>query len=244
MGEFDPHFTAKNFIDYICSARRVTREEFNIRPDVIVSYVGNLGLQAPRWDMEPLGLTIHQGPLFANRSVTLLKGPVGAPLAAGTMEELAELGAKRLWVLGYAGSLDPRFPLGSVVLVAKAWADEGTSPHYGRDGWSHPDLAMTDRLAGSDSSLATGNNWTTDAIYRETPQKIRHFTEQGCHMVDMETSCYFHVGAALGLSVAALMVISDELFHPWNPGFGSTPVRDGIREAYRLLGRALDLPNP
>lgn len=244
MGDFDPHFTAKHFIDYICAARRVTREDFNIRPDVIVSYVGDLQSQAPRWDMDPLGLTIHNGPIFSNQSVTLLKGPIGAPLAAGTMEELAELGAKRLWVLGYAGSLDPRFSLGSVVLVTKAWVDEGTSHHYGQDGWGNPDPMMTARLAGLDSGIPTGNNWTTDAIYRETPQKIRHFTEKGCQMVDMETSCYFHVGSQLGLSVAALMVISDELFHPWNPGFGSAPVRKGIREAYALLGRALDLPNP
>lgn len=241
MNESIPHFTARHFIDYICQVRGVHRDDFNIRPDVILSYVGNLGSQAASWGMDAALLTIHAGPIFANASATLLRGPVGAPLAAGTMEELRELGAQRLWVLGYAGSLDPRYPLGSVVGVTEAWSDEGTSPHYGSDGWGQADQAMAQQLAQLDPDLPFGNNWSTDAIYRETSQKIHHFTDIGCHMVDMETSCYFHVGSHLGLSVAALMVISDELFHPWIPGFGSNPVQVGITRAYHLLGQAIGL---
>ncbi len=241
MRESEPHFTARHFIDYICRVRKVNRADFNIRPDVILSYVGNLAEKAALWDMDTLPITIHAGPIFSNQTATLLRGPVGAPLAAGTMEELVELGARRLWVLGYAGSLDPRYTLGTVVGVAQAWSDEGTSSHYGLDGWAKADHFMTEQLAQVDPALPFGNNWTTDAIYRETPQKIRHFTNQGCHMVDMEMSCYFHVGHQLGLSVAALMVISDELFHPWNPGFGSEPVQSGITSAYDLLRQAMEL---
>ncbi len=241
MSESEPHFTARHFIDYICDVRKVSRSDFTIRPDVILSYVGNLATQASLWSMEPIPVTILPGPIFSNQTATLLKGPIGAPLAASTMEELAELGARRLWVLGYAGSLDARYPLGSVVGVNQAWSDEGTSPHYGSHGWGKTDRTMTEHLLRVDPNLPFGSIWSTDAIYRETAQKIQYFTNMGCDLVDMETSCYCHVAPQLGLSVAAVMVISDELFHPWMPGFGSKPVRLGSQRAYDLLAQATGL---
>ncbi len=50
----------------------------------------------------------------------MMAGPIGALHAASIMEELKELGAERLWVLGYAGSLSPQFPLGALENLSRS----------------------------------------------------------------------------------------------------------------------------
>lgn len=236
-----PHFTAEHFIAYLSQLHGVEPDAFAIREDVILSYVGQ-SESLDHWQMSPPAIRIFSAPVLANPQITYLKGPVGAPLAASVMEELRALGAKRLWILGYAGSLSSRWKLGDVAVVTRALSDEGTSRHYNRTGWgtSHRDLSQ--RLLDAAGSQGPAAVWTTDAIYRETAGKIAHFRQLGCELVDMETACYFLVGEALGLDVAAVMVVSDELYHPWNPGFGSPPVLAGIAEAHRVLESVLGLP--
>lgn len=226
-----PHFTADQFVAYVARQAQVDLPAFGIRPDVLLTYVSHFPL-LDGWGLREPPARLFPPPVLTGPDAAVMRGPVGAPLAAATLEELKALGAQRIWVLGYAGSLDPRFQLGDVVLVERALSDEGTSRHYHKDGWGTP---APESLAAFPEDLPRGALWTTDAIYRETPQKIAHFRTLGCHLVDMETSCYFHVGASLGLQVGALMVVSDELFHPWNPGFGSPPVVAGVRRAYELF---------
>ena len=226
-----PHFTADQFIAYIARQAQVDLPAFGIQPDVLVTYVSHFR-DLDDWHLTEPQQRLFAPPVLSGSGLTVMRGPVGAPLAAATMEELKALGAQRIWVLGYAGSLDPRFKLGDVVVVERAFSDEGTSRHYHKEGWG---AAHPGSLQALPADLPRGALWTTDAIYRETPEKISHFRHRGCHLVDMETSCYFHVGESLGLSVGAVMVVSDELFHPWNPGFGSPPVVAGIHRAYEIF---------
>ncbi len=237
----DPHFSAQHFIDYNCAQRQISPSDFGIRPDVVISYVGDFANQITHWELKPATVRHSRRQVFYNERLTLIPGPVGAPQAAIILEELKYLGAQRIWVLGYAGSLTPLFPLGTLVGVHRAYCDEGTSPHYGKYGWGISSQALAQCLSQR-SHLAWGEIWTTDAIYRETPVKIRYFTNLGCQLVDMETSCYFHVGQTLGLDVSALMVVSDELYHAWRPGFGLPSVVTGVESAYQLLSEALQLP--
>lgn len=232
-----PHFTADQFVAYAARQAQVNRPDFGIRPDVLLTYVGHWSLLED-WTLSDPPAKLFAGPILTGEAVTVMRGPVGAPLTAATLEELRALGAERIWVLGYAGSLVPRLSLGEVVVGTRAFSDEGTSRHYGREGWGEPAVAS---LAALPQDLPQGSLWTTDAIYRETAEKIARFRKQGCDLVDMESSCYFHVGSALGLRVGAVMVVSDELFHPWNPGFGSPPVKAGIQKAYQIF-RGLLIP--
>lgn len=236
-----PHFTASQFINYILGVNQADMGALGIREDVIITYVGQPRSQTSVWGMKDPRIHLFPPPLLANARVTLMRGPIGAPQAASTIEELRAAGARRLWVLGYAGSLQEDFPLGTVTPVARALSDEGTSRHYDRTGWALPDRDLTAQLIEMLPSRPPASLWTTDAVYRETAEKITDFRRQGCDLVDMETACYFHVGQAIGLQVAALMVVSDELFHDWTPGFGSPPVTQGVAEAWRVLEHLLHL---
>lgn len=60
-----------------------------------------------------------------------LVGPIlGAPQAVIAMEKLIVLGAKRIWILGWCGSLQPGLSIGDLVVPVRAVSEEGTSRHY------------------------------------------------------------------------------------------------------------------
>jgi uridine phosphorylase len=60
-----------------------------------------------------------------------LAGPLlGAPQGVIVMEKLIALGAKRIWVLGWCGSLQPNIAIGDLIIPTTALSEEGTSTHY------------------------------------------------------------------------------------------------------------------
>jgi uridine phosphorylase len=123
---------------------------------------------------------------------------VGAPLAAGYLEEVIGMGARKFIACGGAGVLDREIALGHAVILTSAVRDEGTSYHYqppGREVRSDP--AATEALvrACQRRSLAynLGKSWTTDAPYRETPARRERRWTEGCSVVDMEAAAFFAV---------------------------------------------------
>jgi purine-nucleoside phosphorylase len=80
-----------------------------------------------------------------------------------------------------------------------------------------------------------GPIWTTDAPFRETPQKIRQFQVAGVHAVDMEMAALFAVAHYRGCEVAALLLVSDECYHAtWKPGFGVPRLRQACQDAVEV----------
>ncbi|MGD9892186.1 MAG: phosphorylase, partial [Dehalococcoidia bacterium] len=133
-------------------------------------------------------------------------------------------------------------PLGAAVLPTSAIREEGTSYHYQRpDIEARPDAALVDALRDACVQRGViaheGRIWTTDAPYREMTSKVRRLAAQGVVAVDMEASALYIVGAMRGLRVASLFIVSDELFHPWRPGFYDRSFRDS---AMRIAECALD----
>jgi len=171
-----------------------------------------------------------------------ISGPfIGAPHAAIGMEKLIALGAKRIWVLGWCGSLQSSLPVGTVVLPTAAVSEEGTSAHYRLDD---SPLASDETLnRGLEEALSArslpyrkGPVWTTDALYRETPRKVKMHQENGCLAVDMEMSALMALAAYRSVAVAGLLVVSDELFElRWRPGFSNPLLKRNSRAAGRLL---------
>jgi nucleoside phosphorylase len=156
-----------------------------------------------------------------------LVGPViGAPYAAMLLENLAAWGVRKVVFLGWCGAVSPEVHIGDLVLPTAARIDEGTSAHYlsGDAVESLPSdslaAAIGRVLDNGRVSFHAGKVWSTDAIYRETREKVRHFQAQQVLAVDMETSALFSVGRFRKLEIAALLVVSDEVSAlRWLPGF-------------------------
>jgi len=152
-------------------------------------------------------------------------GPaVGAPMAAICLEKLIALGATRIIVCGWCGSLQPDLGVGELVVPTWAVSEEGTSGHYPVEGRSESSSrlrkGLKDFFASTGKELREGPIWTTDALYRETREKVARYGGEGILAVDMECSALMQVAAFRGVELAGVLMVSDLLWpNPWQPGF-------------------------
>jgi uridine phosphorylase len=159
------------------------------------------------------------------RPVVLTKSPVGAPGAAILLEDLAAFGVDCAIFLGYCGSINVDIGLGEIVLPTQALREEGTSYHYLPEAAEcRPSRILVRRLERwlkrRGVAIRKGRIWTTDALYRETRQKILRYRSEGVLAVDMEVSALFAVGAAREVEVVAVLLVSDDFQGDvWRPGF-------------------------
>lgn len=148
--------------------------------------------------------------------VTVVHPGVGAPLAAGFVEETAALGVRTFVACGGAGALVDDLALGHVMVVTSALRDEGTSLHYvapGRVIDADPlgVSVLEETLRSLDVPYFLGRTWTTDAIFRETRGRIERRLAEGCSVVDMESSAFIAVARYRGLRFAQLLYAGDSL---------------------------------
>lgn len=247
----EEHFTAQAFLNYQLHVRGLTLADLRVEPRVVVAFqpfiYAHLVRLAGASESEAWKkLVADRMPLahgrFAERDLSIALLPVGAPAAVTFLEQLAIGGARSLVAVGAAGSLQEYAPLGAAVLPTSAIREEGTSYHYRPPGVEAvPDAALVTSLRDTCVRRGViaheGPAWTTDAPFREMTSKVRRMAAAGVVAVDMEASALYVVGAMRGLRVASLFIVSDELFHPWSPGFFDRSYRES---AARLAACALD----
>jgi uridine phosphorylase len=157
------------------------------------------------------------------------------------LEELAAFGVRRTVLLGYCGSLQKRIATGDVILPIEAIREEGTSYHYLPEGEkSSPDPRIQKKLADwmgmRGLSFHEGTIWTTDAPYRETPEKIRRYRMEGVLGVEMEMAAVFAFGKVRGISTGAMLLVSDEVREEgWDIGFFSPQIQSTRKRVIDLL---------
>jgi len=168
-------------------------------------------------------------------------GPtIGAPMAVLALEKLVALGAKRIVVYGWCGSLTESLAVGDVLLPNRAVSEEGTSAHYPLSFRAEASQLLLQPLAArlrtENIKMKTGTVWTTDAPYRETKDKIRTYGSQSVLGVEMEFAALCTVAAFRGVELAALLLVSDELWrHPWQPGYTHKKFKKKSRLILELL---------
>ncbi len=148
--------------------------------------------------------------------VAIFHPGVGAPLAACFLEEAIVLGARKVVACGGCGGLSPDLSAGQIIVPTEAVRDEGTSFHYlapSRTVAGDPDGIATTQQFLSERSVpfVSGKIWTTDALYRETKQKVARRLEEGCLAVDMEAAAFFAVSRFRGIRFAQLLYAGDDL---------------------------------
>ena len=132
------------------------------------------------------------------RPVTVFHPGVGAPLAAGFLEELIAVGVTRYIVCGGCGVLNHTIDAGHPIILTSAVRDEGASYHYlppSREVKPHPLAVEGLKKAFDEAGLkySLGKTWTTDAIYRETKGRRDLRVGEGCDVVEMEAAAFFAV---------------------------------------------------
>lgn len=206
-------------------------------PD-LATLCGNAGVEKTRFrSFLTSRLYIDEG--FA------LAGPViGAPYAAMLLETLIAWGARTLLFFGWCGAVSPEVRIGDVIIPTGAMIDEGTSLHYGRTSGdtAYPENRVTDmltrQLRRQDIPFHTGAIWTTDAIFRETEERVIYFQQRDALAVEMELSALFTVGKFRGVEVGGVLVVSDSLATlSWQQGFQEKCFKTRRREVCEAIGR-------
>ena len=159
-------------------------------------------------------------PLYAleyeGERIALMQAAVGAPLAAGQIEELTQLGCRKFIACGGCGVLQKEIAVGHLILPVSAVRDEGTSYHYAapsREIQANARvLSVLERtLMEGDIPYIKAKTWTTDAFYRETPEKLRLRKREGCVCVEMEASAYMAAAQYNGVEFGQILYAGDNL---------------------------------
>ena len=175
--------------------------------------------------------------------VLLTLGQVGCPACAGNLDEFHAMGVTKVMFCGGGGVLDRNIEVGQLLLVDGAIRDEGFSYHYlppSRVVYTDP--AVTEKvrryLDENRVPYLRGLVWTTDAIFRETPDRIARRKEEGAKIVEMEQAGCIAVAKVRGFAYGALIYGGDDLTgEEWsNRGWRS---RRGVRYDLVMLCKKL-----
>ena len=242
------------FLAYMLPHYDAESADNKMRPVVLLTFIPVLQrrllrqLDEPRRQPHPILWQSWYNP--EGRSFSAISSPVGAPMAVMLLEQLIALGARQLLYLGFCGALDPTLAIGDLFVPLLAVREEGTSYHYLPAGvvpTAARSITSRIQIESEKQGLAVreGRHWTTDAPFRETASKIEDFQSSGVQAVDMEVSALLSVAAYRGCDVAALLVVSDECYHPtWCPGFRTPEMQRGCREAVSIGVAVADSLSP
>ena len=153
---------------------------------------------------------------YNGQQLGLIHPMVGAPLAAGVLEEAIALGYRKFVVCGGAGVLDKEVSIGHLIVPVSAVRDEGTSYHYippSREVFASPAAvaAIEKTLEEHGVEYIKSKTWTTDAYYRETPSRIKLRKAEGCLTVDMEAAAFFAVAEFRGVQLGQILYGGDDV---------------------------------
>jgi uridine phosphorylase len=160
---------------------------------------------------------------YGGRRLAVVHPGVGAPAATARFERVIALGCRKFIVCGGAGVLEGAINVGDIVVPISAIRDEGVSHHYLRPAREvaptrHALAAVEAVLSENHHSYIRGKTWTTDAVYRETRQRMNRRKQEGCVVVDMEAAAFFAVARFRRVECAQILYGGDSLAgRRWDP---------------------------
>jgi purine-nucleoside phosphorylase len=170
-------------------------------------------------------------------------GPfVGAPYAVMLLETAVAWGVNEIVFFGWCGAVSSDVHIGDIIVPDLAYIDEGTSRNYTTRNInkSRPSSILQNylkkQLSEKDICFHEGPVWTTDAIYRETFQKIIGYQNKSALGVDMETSALFSAGLYRNISVGCILAVSDEVStNQWIQGFNNSKFKESRNKISRVI---------
>ena len=154
---------------------------------------------------------------FAEKEDVLLTlGQVGCPACGGNLDLFHAMGVQKVMFCGGGGVLDRNIEVGQVLVVDGAIRDEGFSYQYipaSRIVYTDPQITdkVVSGLEKRKVSYLRGLVWTTDAIFRETSDRIALRKEEGAKIVEMEQAGCIAVARFRNFAYGALIYGGDDL---------------------------------
>jgi DeoD family purine-nucleoside phosphorylase len=152
---------------------------------------------------------------FQGAPVSVQASGMGCPSAAIVIEELVQLGVRRIMRVGTCGGLQPDLAIGDlVVALAAAPADStasryvGNEPHVPTADWElvHGAVHHAKHLG---KPVRVGPIVSSDVFYQPDPEQASRWSARGLLAVEMEAAVLFTLGALRKIQAGCLLVVSD-----------------------------------
>jgi uridine phosphorylase len=154
-------------------------------------------LVEPKMSNHARGLWGYTGATATGRPLTVQSTGMGGPSAGVVVRDLAELGVRRAIRIGTCASLGD-LTLGELLLVGEAQTPGGVH--------STPEPSLTQALARELDEPTRGMVVSLDSLHRPEAQ-LPTMLAAGA---DMQTATLLETGAALGVAVAAVLVVVEK----------------------------------
>ena len=175
--------------------------------------------------------------------ILITLGQVGCPACAGNLDLFHAMGINKVMFCGGGGVLDKNIEVGQLLVVDGAIRDEGFSFHYIEPSrYIYTDKAVKEKIVRyldeHKISYIQGLTWTTDAIFRETKDRIMLRKQEGAKIVEMEQAGCIAVAQFRGFSYGAIIYGGDDVSQDeWSNR--SWRSRNGIRYDLVMLCKEL-----
>lgn len=148
------------------------------------------------------------------KDVVLYRTLMGGPATVGMMEELHSRGVNKFIIFGSCGELVQGLTKGAFIIPEEAYRDEGTSYHYVPDS-DFIEIPTAKELVkifeDNGVKYELSKTWTTDALYKETKNKLQDRVNRGCKVVEMECASIMAMAISRGIKAYQFLYTDDTL---------------------------------
>lgn len=153
---------------------------------------------------------------YVDSDILLTLGQVGCPACGGNLDLFNALGVNKVMFCGGGGVLDKTIEVGTILVVQGAIRDEGFSYHYvapSRVIYSDEKIVnkISSFLSKKEIKYISGLTWTTDAIFRETKDRVALRRSEGAKIVEMEQAGCIAVAQFRKFDYGALIYGGDDV---------------------------------
>ncbi|MEM3588181.1 MAG: hypothetical protein QXO71_12785, partial [Candidatus Jordarchaeaceae archaeon] len=117
-------------------------------------------------------------------SISVVSTGIGCPSAAIVLEALHSADVRNAIRVDLVGSLRDNINIGDIIIADSAFKGDGTTPYYMEGEKVEADSELTSVLIKKakecEKNVHVGSIWTTDILFRQTPELYRRAVEKGC----------------------------------------------------------------
>jgi purine-nucleoside phosphorylase len=177
-------------------------------------YVAETFLESPEqrnWERGMLGYT----GTYKGKPVSVQATGMGCPSAAIVIEELSQLGVKRLLRIGTCGGLQANLKLGDLIVAVSAVPADSTATHYvgGEPHAPTADWELVHAAVHAAKELGkpvrVGPIVSSDIFYNPDEGQYGRWSDRGVLAVEMEAAVLFTLGALRKVKAGCLLTVSD-----------------------------------
>jgi len=153
--------------------------------------------------------------IFQGKPVSVQSSGMGCPSAAIVIEELVQLGVKKIMRVGTCGGLQQDLTMGDLIIALSATPADATALHYlgGEPHAPTADFGLVHEAVHQAKQLGkavrVGPIVSSDIFYQPDEGLAGRWSERGILAVEMEAAVLFTLGALRRIQTGCMLIVSD-----------------------------------